>query len=300
MKQKSPLLLFFFLIFSLNTLSAQDFLVTYMDGRADLKAGNAWQPLKLGARLSDASVVRLGDKSLLECRRTGAVITISRPGIYALKDLTRPAARLRTGNPLASIDKKIRQVAGDEEGRRRKYAAMGVRGRAIDDDSGPEFVDSEPFDPVAPGVDLLDEGQYDQAVAYFKDELKNSPDQATEAILAYYLVYAYNRNNQNALALKQADQMDIPPQHALYPDYVLLKGRLLYMSFDYDGALALFNTYLSHQPRGDAAQPALLLSAYCYQGKGDKIQQKEVLQKAVTLDPQSDVGREAAELLKKL
>ncbi len=121
-----------------------------------------------------------------------------------------------------------------------------------------------------------------------------------EPLLYYYLVYAYNRNNQNALALKQAGQMEINAQHALYPDYVLLKGRLLYMSFDYDGALNLFNDYLSRQPRGDAAQPALLLSAYCYQGKGDKTREKDVLQQAVKLDPGSDVGREAAELLKAL
>jgi tetratricopeptide (TPR) repeat protein len=64
--------------------------------------------------------------------------------------------------------------------------------------------------------------------------------------------------------------------------------------------LALFEGQLALNPDGSFAQALLILSSYSYQGLGRSQGAREALQKAVSLDSSSELGREAARLLTQL
>ena len=152
---------------------------------------------------------------------------------------------------------------------------------------------------LSEGRSLLEAGRLDEALKVLQDALKMAYP-GEEGIFYYYIASAYSGQQRTSLALRTLERAQLEPQEPLYADLVLLKGQLLLESLAFADALALFEGQLALNPDGSFAQALLILSSYSYQGLGRSQGAREALQKAVSLDSSSELGREAARLLTQL
>jgi tetratricopeptide (TPR) repeat protein len=152
---------------------------------------------------------------------------------------------------------------------------------------------------LSEGRSLLEAGRLDDALKVLQDALKMAYP-GEEGIFYYYIASAYSGQQRTSLALRTLERAQLEPQEPLYTDLVLLKGQLLLESLAFADALALFEGQLALNPEGSFAQALLILSSYSYQGLGRSQGAREALQKAVSLDSSSELGREAARLLTQL
>jgi tetratricopeptide (TPR) repeat protein len=299
MKPDKMMLVVFFLFFGAAVLCADNFLITYAEGKVELKQGAAWKAVGTGELLPDTGVVRIGAGAILELRLKNDTLTVYQSGTYTLKNFIQPAKEMKTSRLFASVDTKIKNVSGLGHARGKSDAAAGVKGDEEPKDSLSWSTDETP-DPIPAGRRLLTEEKYKAAADYFQVLLKNEHDAALEPALNYYLSYAFDRNNESARALKYADKIALKTEDPQYEEMALFKGSLLVRSFSFQKALEVFGPYLAAFPKGDYTQDVLLLSAYCAKGSGDAVRQKDFLRKAVELDPKSDAGQDAAAQLKDL
>jgi tetratricopeptide (TPR) repeat protein len=300
--QKKWSIVLFLLIFSTVLLAADDFLVTYAEGKVEVKSGAAWKRVAVGDLLPDTGEVRLGADGLLQLKLKNDTLTVYQSGTFALKNFIQPARERKSSRLFAAVDEKMKNVAGQPGGPTKSMAA-GVKGRTnvrgAADDSGPAW-SGDTTDAIAEGRALIAEEKYKDAVDYFLATLRAEHDPAAESELYYYLALACDRSGETARALKYADSIVLRPEDPGYEDFALLKGSLYVKGFSYAKALAVFDRYLAAFPAGANAQDVLLLSAYCCKNTGDAKKQKAFLQQAVRIDPESDAGKEAAAQLKDL
>jgi len=278
-------------------LAADNFLVTYADGKVERRLGSSWKPVNIGDILPDTSEVRIGANGLLEMRLKNDTVTVYQSGTYTLKNFIRPARERKSVRLFASVESKVKAMAGARD-LRTKPSAAGVKGeRQQSEDPGLAWsVGGD--DPVPEGRKLIAAGKYREAVVHFEAALKTDRDAVLSPDFYYYLAFACDRSGQTARALKYADKIPLDPADPGFPDYALLKGSLFVKGFAYDKALDVFNAYLSAFPRGDEAQDMLLLSAYCYRNTGNVARERESLKQAIAIDPGSEAGKEAAAQLK--
>lgn len=278
-------------------LAADNFLVTYAEGKVERKLGAAWKPVTIGDILPDTSEVRLGANGLLEMRLKKETVTVFQSGTYTLKNFIQPARERKAGRLFASVDRKVKAMAGTR-GSRTKSAAAGVKAeRKESADPGLAWPD-EQQDPMADGLTLVSAEKYREAADYFEAALKSGHSETPDPELYYYLAFACDRSGQTARALKHADKIALDPDDPGFPDYAFLKGSLLVKGFAYAKALDVFKRYLTAFPKGDQAQDMLLLTAYCHRNTGNVARERESLERAVAVDPESDAGKEAAAQLK--
>ncbi len=278
--------------------AAQDLQVAYTEGLVELAAGGAWKELNPGDRLPANARIRLSKDSFAELSQGATRLSVSQPGIYQVADLVAASKKVASWQLGKVVSGKLKgAVAGGQKGD--GTAAMGARGAAAGASATVEWVESTGSqEALDEGRSLLAAERFDEALKVFQDALKAYPGE--EPIFYYYVASTYSRQQRTALALRTLEQAPIEPQEPMYSDLVLLKGQLLLESLAFTDALALFDGQLALNPQGAFAQALLILSAYSYQGLGRSQGAREALQKAVNLDSSSELGREAASLLKQL
>jgi tetratricopeptide (TPR) repeat protein len=277
--------------------AAQDLQVAYTEGVVELAAGGTWKELSPGDRLPANARIRLSEDSFAELSQGATRLSVSQPGVYLVADLVAASKKVASWKLSQVVGGKLKgAVSGGARGD--STAAGGVRAKQAAPETV-EWVESTGSqEAMDEGRSLLAEERFDEALKVFQDALKAYPGE--EPIFYYYIATTYSRQRRTALALRTLEQARLEPQESMYTDLVLLKGQLLLESLAFTDALALFDSQLAQHPEGGFAQALLILSAYSYQGLGRNQGAREALQKAVNLDSSSELGREAANLLKQL
>jgi tetratricopeptide (TPR) repeat protein len=277
--------------------SQEKFPVAYADGPAEIAAGTGWTRLEPGDSVGAADRIRIGAQGIVELTlRTGS-LTLNRPGTYLIGDLVDQAKSVSSWNLGNLVSNKLKIAVNPE--RSRSSAVMGVRAEAVTKAPAVQWMVDEPDPVLEQGKARIEEGKYQDALGVLE---KGLPAAEPDRIPAYryYLAAAYAELGRNGPALKHIEAATIDTDEDFYNEFILLKGRLLIEGTSFEGALAHFDGFLKTNSRGPTAQAVLILSSYCHLGLGSGPEARKVLQKAVDLDPGSDLAAEASALLKKL
>jgi len=279
--------------------AAQDMRVDYTEGLVELASGGSWKELAPGDRLPANARIRLAKDAFVELVQGSTRIAVSQPGVYLAADLVASSKKVASWQLGKVVSAKVKgTVAGGARGE--GTAAMGTRGGQAGASATVEWVEaSGSEEALSEGRSLLEAGRLDEALTVLQDALKEAYP-GEEGVFFYYIASAYSGQQRTSLALRTLERARIEPQEPLYTDLVLLKGQLLLESLAFADALALFESQLALNPDGGFAQALLILSSYSCQGLGRSQGAREALQKAVSLDSSSELGREAARLLTQL
>ncbi len=272
---------------------AQPLSVEYVDGLLEMRSGNAWQEVYIGDSVPEQAVLRLSEDGIAELSAGSVTITLDRDGTYSVADLLRSGKQVAGWNLGGIVNSKLNKlVAPSQEG---QTAVMGVRG-AAQGEQQLEWVD-EGEQYLKRGKDLLGKGEYLAATDVLLEgaELAFSKEERQEYL--FYAAYSQNQAGNNGRALALLEQVDGRPGMPFFGDYVLLKGRLMIEGLDFEGALALFDQYL-RQPGSDETQQVVrFMKALCQQQLGRTSDARQTLEGAWRLDPGSEYGKAAKQML---
>jgi tetratricopeptide (TPR) repeat protein len=299
MKPKENHILFVFLIiltlcsFSLH---AADFEVVYLDGSADLKAGSGWRPLYAGDLVSTGDQVKVYKGSLVELSGTGGSLMLSKEGTYNVASLTEDLERkndIGLGSMLSSRMSTIFQGSSVKN----RSTVAGVRGDVMDGDDAMTWMESGNQALIEEGVELLEEGEVDTAMQVFLDAYFSAMDEIESAAAAFYLAGIEDMQGNIAEAVDYIAGEELTLDHELYPDFVILKGKLLVDTLRYEDALELFETWDGRFAGKDQQQTVGLLHALTLASLNRNSEARSVLNETVAIDSTSETGK-AAEKLK--
>ncbi len=274
-------------------LFAEDLLIEYVEGTLEIKERAIWAELYIGDMIPENSLIRLSGNGFAELSTRAFTITLSDDGTYNTQSL------LRSGQKIASWDigsvvnsKLLKLIAPGEQG---QTAVMGVRGAAADEDQltwveeGGEYLEK--------GKQLLVDGLFDEAIPVFKEGADWALTAEERYEYLFYAAYAHSLKGDNAVALIMLEDVEAGIDSPFFPDYVLLKGKLLIENLAFEDALSLFAQYLKYPDMGETTQVVHFLSAVCYQGL-DKIgEARKSLEAAYKIDTSSEYGRAAQRMM---
>jgi hypothetical protein len=116
------ILLAFLLIASVTFAQTYAFRVLVSKGKTEVKSGEAWSAIKVGANLAASDEVKVAENSYLGLMHaSGKPLEVKDPGNYNLADL---AARLSKGSSV--INKYTDFILSSEEDKKNKLAATGA------------------------------------------------------------------------------------------------------------------------------------------------------------------------------
>ena len=286
-------LLFFLLAAALWPESLQ---VDYLEGLLEMRADTGWQEAAIGENIPPGSSLRLGDGSVAELTYGSAGFTLVGYGCFFADSLIKTARAAGSWGIQPLVTRKLEAlIEGKPKG---ESSAMGARAAEVEDTAGFDWVD-EGEAAIAEGKELLAAGRYEAALAVFTEELALAGSEEAD-MLHYYAGYAHARMNDGRLALAELNRIEPDETAVYYGDFVLLKGRLLLEANRFSQALDLLDTYLAIYPGGAAAQEAAYLSAFGSYILGDTEAALDKLERACSLDPDSEMGKAARALCSEL
>jgi hypothetical protein len=279
--------------------SAQDLRVVYLEGLLEVESGGRWRATRLGDAVPGAANVRLSAGGLAELTAGELRVTLHQPGTYSVGALLRTSRQSLAwdlGRLLKSkLQALFRSSASDTSG------AMGARAREVEDEDAGWMDEEEDArkadDAAAREVEsLLAQGKAAEAAAAAGRGLEKAGP-ASRPFLLFLLASARCLEGSNAAALQAMELAAVSKEAPYYAEYALLKARLLLEGQAYRDALALFDEVLQAAPAPATAQPAWFLSAFCGLQLGDRAEARRRLEKARDLDPGSELGIKAKEML---
>jgi tetratricopeptide (TPR) repeat protein len=288
------LILLLFTMFSFS-LHAADFEVVYLDGSADLNAGSGWRPIYAGDLVSSGDSIKVYKGALIELSGGGGALMLSKEGTYDVAALTEDLERKKEiglGSMLSSRMSNIFQGSSVQN----RSAVAGVRGDIMDGDDAMTWMESGNHALIEEGVELLGEGKVDTAVEVFLDAYFSAMDEIESAAAAFYLAGIEDMQGNIAEAVDYLAGEELTLDHELYPDFVILKGKLLVDTFRYDEALTLFHSWDGRFAAKDQQQTVGLLHAITLASLGRKSEARSLLNETVAIDSASETGKVAAKL----
>lgn len=285
------------LVIAVAPVAAQPIIADYVEGAVEARGGGGWEPVRIGERLAAEAEVRLDDGAYAELSRGPSTIRLTRAGTYRLGRLFDRARRNRSVGLAAMIRDRLEQLTAADR-RQEDPTAAGVRG----DDAGAAdlmWVGGEEADElIEEGISLLAEADYDTARARFGEAYDFAESDAQAARARFYLGYVSYLEGDLRAALSLFDEVSLGPGDAGYDTFVLTRAQALVESFAYADAERLLSSYLETEP-ADAGnrQSALLLRALARDGRGRDQAARGDLTAAQEIDPDSQPGRMAAQLL---
>lgn len=284
-------------------VSAQDLRVVYLEGLLEVESGGRWRETRLGDPVPGAASIRLSSGGLAELAAGELRITLHQPGTYAVGALLRASRQSLSWDLGRLLKTKIQALfrlpASDSSG------TMGVRAREAGGDQDQGWMDEEEDARKAEGAvaqevqALLAQGRGAEAAAAAGRELDRASP-ASRPFFLFLLASARCLEGSNAAALQALELAAVPESAPYYVEYALLKARLLLEVQAYRDALALFDEVLQVAPAPATAQPAWFLSAFCSLQLGDRAEARRRLEKARDLDPASEFGSKARQMLNSL
>ena len=274
-------------------LGAQELLIEYLEGTLELKEGAGWVELYIGDSVPPGSLIRLGANGFAELSGGGVTINLSEDGTYNTENLLKSGQKVAAWNLGGVVNSKLSKLlSGGGEG---QTAVMGVRGAAQEGEEltwveeGAEYLEE--------GKRLLAEGHVDEAIAKLKEGAEWAFTEDERTAYLFYTAYGHFLKGESAVSLIMLEDMRVDSSFDFFTDYVLLKGKLLIDSLAFEDALALFGEYLKHPDMGETTQVVYYLSAVCYQGLDRGAQARQNLEDAYKIDPSSEYGRAARQMM---
>ena len=285
------------LLFSVLSVSAETFTVEYLDGIVDADEGDSWFEVYIGDELSENAIVKLSAGAFVEIAGGNTMLKFSKPGTYKLQDFVGAAQSVGKAN-LGSLVAGRLQKMTQKSDLRTQTAVGGVRAseavKAEDTtwvafDSVRELIDE--------GIGKLYEGDFNEAYWLFV-EANDAAEADEESESLYYVGYSALLKGDDQEALEVLGGTSVESSAYYYQDYVLSLGTLYIQTLSFQDALDLLSPYLALSGQDmESMQTAYLLQGLGYEGLGDIAKARAALDKSKNLDPSSDVGIVASELL---
>jgi tetratricopeptide (TPR) repeat protein len=239
--------------------------------------------------IPENSLIRLSGNGFAELSTRAFTITLSDDGTYNTQSLLRSGQKIASWDIGSVVNSKLSKlITPGEQG---QTAVMGVRGAAADEDQvtwveeGGEYLEK--------GKQLLLNGLFDEAIPVFKEGADWALTAEERYEHLFYAAYAHSLKGDNAVALIMLEDVEAGIDSPFFPDYVLLKGKLLIENLAFEDALSLLAKYLKYPDMGETTQVVHFLSAVCYQGL-DKIgEARKSLEAAYKIDTSAEYGQTA-------
>jgi hypothetical protein len=277
-------------------VGAQELLIEYLEGTLELKQGTGWVELYIGDSVPPGSLIRLEVNGFAELSTGGVTVNLSEGGTYNTDSLLKSGQKVAAWNLGGVVNSKLSKlISGGSEG---QTAVMGVRGEA---QGGEELTwVEEGAEYLEEGKKLLVAGRLDEAIAKLEEgaDWAFTDEERNEHL--FYAAYGHSLKGESAVSLIMLEDMRLDSSSSFFTDYVLLKGKLLIDSLAFEDALELFGEYLKHPDMGETTQVIYYLSAVCYQGLDRGAQARQSLEAAYKIDPSSEYGRAAQQMMRSL
>jgi len=274
-------------------LFAEDLLIEYVEGTLEIKERAIWAELYIGDMIPENSLIRLSGNGFAELSTRAFTITLSDDGTYNTQSLLRSGQKIASWDIGSVVNSKLSKlITPGEQG---QTAVMGVRGAAADEDQltwveeGGEYLEK--------GKQLLVDGLFDEAIPVFKEGAEWALTEEERYEYVFYTAYAHSLKGDNAVALIMLEDVEAGIDSPFFPDYVLLKGKLLIENLAFEDALSLFAQYLKYPDMGETSQVVHFLSAVCYQGLDKTAEARKSLEAAYKIDTSSEYGQAAQRMM---
>jgi len=289
LKKNIFIIILFFVIIIWS--SADNLTLVYAEGEVFQNDGGSWYEIYIGDPIDNSSTIKIGSNSMVEIDSDGNTLLLNKPGTYKLGDIISKRATVSAwgNNP---VFKKF--LSGDNKRSSVQTAVMGVRGSATETDDV-EWL-SEDSMIIDEAKAMIGKGNFNGAIDLLNDEIEIAFDEELSEY-NYYLGYSYYMLGAAGRALSYLDKVDNDYDTEYYPDFVVLKGSLLLASLSYNDALDLFNEYLRNDDFSPTAQAVNYLSATALKGLGKDNEAVKKLKITVKMNPGSDIGKSADNLL---
>ena len=295
MRTKTVLLSVLFILAAAGCF-AQEYTVEYIEGYADGRIGGEWMELYIGDVLGSGDLIRLEEDSLVELRRGGTSLTVTKAGTFNIRDLHKQS-RAREDMRFGSlIGNKLGSMFGESESDV-PTAVGGVRGDEVGGDDGFSWVESEVDELIDTGIAALGTEEYDRALGLFQEAYDYSLDAVEENKSLYYIGYTYSLMGQPRKALSYLRDIDAGPDSEIYADYYLLRGKILIETFDYESAVGFLAGFEEEGALKEERQAVFFLIGVAYDAMGNEGQASEYFRLAYETDTSSDIGKTAYTLI---
>lgn len=281
-------------------VGAADLSVGYLEGKVEVQRDSSWIPLSIGDSVAPNETIRLDEGAYVELEGEGSSISLTQAGSYDLARLLQEERLIGHANAGKVISDHLTTLFGNPAPR--SSPAFGVRSER------PPI----PEDPFGPGGDLSGstgsgspstEPEKSAAAATGAENVPEKLDQASaplppEAQAHLYFALAYAESGDLRGAMEELSRAHPAAQDAWYPDYVLLKGRLLMQGFAFDEASAWLQSN-EKLLAADAKRAPLyyLILGLSREGAGDRAKAALFLKRAAELAPGSDIETAARAVL---
>ena len=260
--------LFLLLVFASGNLWAAGLAVTYTQGQVAVRTAGNWKEVSLGETLSTEGVVRLGGGSYLELRGPSqGTLTFVEPGTYSLSDILSESGYLKAAGAGDAIQTALSALFSNESSN--STSAAGVRGAEESSSSATGWVSSNAQVYIDAGRTFMQSGRYRKAAEQFKVALATA-DTAKLPRIRYELSAAYELSGNTLAAAKQIETANAPSSAVWFPNYALLKGRILVETHAYRDSLDWLTSHkkaVLSDPRRSSLYH--LLVGVAYEGLGD-------------------------------
>jgi len=275
-------------------LMGTDLKVSFLEGKLEYREKQGdWRQLGIGSVIPADSSIRLSNHGFAELVLGPKRVTLTRGGIYNSFEL------------IGSSPEKInlRQIIGSKFSNLRNTdnshnTAAAVRAAELDSD---DFItwEDESADYLEDGLALMEEGDFLGARdAFKKGSLWESGSIQRESIFRHGITEQILGNPK----LARAALIAVKPtaDDPFLGEYSIMMATMYIESMEYERAKKILSDYLLTNPEDSATnQAAWMLSAYSLDKLGDEKSSKASLKKTVELNPKSEIGIAAADMLRK-
>ena len=275
---------------------AEEFVLEYLEGEIEINQDGSWVEAMIGDTISENTQLKVEEETIAEFSNDTTRLTISNPGAYSLKDILSQKKRVSSLGFGTVVQNTYKYVAGKQKST--NSAVMGVRGAKADDSNDVAWMHEED-EQLSEGKDFIKAKKFKEAALVLEDGFKNAdPDSEQEYL--FYLGYSYAMLGDNGKALKYLSGVHADGSEDYFGDYVLIRGQLLLDSLSYKKALELFNRYISAYPDGENIQVSYFMAGICFNELGKKDKARDSFKRAERINPNSEVGKAARQVINKL
>lgn len=289
MRRALPVL---FLTLPLLTLSAQDIVVSEIEGSPVLITSDGSSPLEEGEVVPSSGRLSLGEDSRVTLREGSRKVELFRRGLYEIGELFtfRPLGKVEFEQIFEARIKSVNLALkrGGPE------STEGVIATSV-----LETAETEP-EQLVRGVRDLVSGRYAEARSSFDAFLESRPQEEGAAVHLARVLSAQSAFflDENDEAYETLSRIRPSRNHSHYPLYLLLQAQLLVESHAFADALETLAEYLAEPTGSDAdLQTARLLTGVAYEGLGNLPVARTYYRRATTPDPTSPAAKAARRLL---
>jgi len=277
-----------------SPLSAVDLRIDYLDGNLEYRAiRGSWQQLGIGDLIPSEGSVRLSGNGFAELSAGARKVTLTKDGVYSNAELigdNTDAVNLRQliGSKFSSLIKRVDTS---------KNTAAAVRARRTEADDSIAWEDDS-TDYLQEGMILMNKGDFVGANELFKrGALWESGALQRESLFRQGETEQILGNPRVARDILTS----ISPLRSdpFLGEYSVVMATLYLESREYAKADSVLAFYLDITPKDETAQSAWYLSALSMDAQGNKSGSRNSLQKAVELGPDTLIGINAAQMLRR-